>query len=224
MSDPGDKGTKRGDSAEQKPREAPKADPRGLSVNTVRLLVAGVIAAVVVVVLLVSVLGGSAGAGICGDPAGDVPAAAEGAPPLTAGEPIGLDEGELTSEAGSFGNPVYWVGPSDDASEYELTLTEEGLVYIRYLTGDAEVGNTDPDFITVGTYPLQDANAALEEAAAAGEQELSDEDGCRTLTGGDANNAYIVFEDQPNLQVEVYSPNPGEASDLIESGDVVPVD
>lgn len=184
--------------------------PGSLDVKTVRLIIGGLVAAALVVVLAIVIFGGS-------DDESDAPA-------ITTGQPIGVDEDQLESLAGSFANPVYWVGDDEDASQYEVTKTAEGQVYIRYLTGGASVGDPSPNFLTVGTYPLKNASAALEEAAQSGGGSVSDGDGFRTLTGGPNNNAYIVFDDQPDLQIEVFSPDPGKASELVESGAVEPID
>ena len=70
---------------------------------------------------------------------------------------------DLGALAERLGHPVYWVGEQDGTT---LELTEEagGEVYVRYLSGDAEVGDPRSDFLTVGTYPVGDAETAVEES------------------------------------------------------------
>src|SRR5262245_24246793 len=82
--------------------------------------------------------------------------------------PVGLSESELVDEASSIDHPVYWVGPQPDTSEYELTQNSNGNVYVRYLTGSAQVGADQPDYLTVGTYPINDAIDALQRARKGG--------------------------------------------------------
>ncbi len=185
---------------------------RGPDVKTVRLIVGGLIAIVAVVIVGIVLLGGDDDSG------------SSDAPSVITGQPVGLSEDQLEDVAETFPHPIYWVGDSEDASQFELTKTEDNRVFIRYLTGDAQVGDPSPGFLTVGTYELPDAAAALKEAASTGSQELGDGDGFQTLTGGDKGNAYVVFDDQPDLQIEVYSPEPGKADDLVSSGAVEPVD
>jgi len=68
--------------------------------------------------------------------------------------------------AGSFPWPyVYWAGaPSKDT--YELTRTTDGRTDIRYLPPGVAVGDTRPDYLTVGTYPLTNAYALVRTTAA----------------------------------------------------------
>ncbi len=49
-------------------------------------------------------------------------------------------------------------------------------------------------------------------------QTLSKHDGYEVLSSSGATNAYVVFEDRPDVQVEVFSPQAGEAAELATSG------
>jgi hypothetical protein len=100
----------------------------------------------------------------------------------------------------------------------------EGQVYVRYLTGDAELGDPRPVFLTVGTYPVGDGLAAI---TAAGQ-----EPGARTFDVP-AGGTGLVNEDLPNsvylaypnseLQIEVYHPSPVRARELVEEGEITPI-
>src|SRR5262245_16302412 len=59
--------------------------------------------------------------------------------------------GTLRSLSGQLGHPVYWAG-SRRSFTYELTQVN-GNVFIRYLPTGVNVGDTRPDFLTVGSYP-----------------------------------------------------------------------
>lgn len=180
----------------------------GLDVKTVRIGVAGLIAAAIVIFLGVSLLGGG------GDDAGIDQKA------LDAGKPVAVSESQLTGEASSLEHAAYWVGPRDSTSRYELTSTPDGKIFVRYLTGEAAAGDPSSGFLTVGTYAIPDAARALGKAAQKNGQTATRQGDDLVLTGGDAGNAYIVFADQPGLQIEVYSPVPGEADRLVTSGAV----
>lgn len=139
---------------------------------------------------------------------------------------VALSEPELLARVSGLGEPAFWVGPRAGTESYELTTTPEGRVYVRYLTGGAEAGDPRPDFLTVGTYPVDEAKRALKDAAESGtgEKTLSQHKGFEVLSGSGANNAYVVFDNQPRSQIEVFSPEPGEAAELAASGALKPIE
>jgi hypothetical protein len=140
------------------------------------------------------------------------------------GAPVGLSESELVDKAGSFSHVAYWVGPQQGTDEYELTETPDGRIYVRYLTGGAGVGDDSPNFLTVGTYAFPDAKKGLRTAESANQLKSVDSGPRYSVADGlSGNNVYVVFDDQPDLQVEVFSPQPGEARDLVDSGALKPI-
>jgi hypothetical protein len=181
---------------------------RELDPVTVRRAIAGLIAATVLVVLAIVIFGGD-------DDSGGG----------SSGEAVALSESELLEKSGTLGHPTYWVGPRPGTTSYELTTTPDGRNYIRYLTGDAEAGDPLPSFLTVGTYSVPNAKQALQKAIEGGEGKVkvSHHDGYEVLAGGSGANAYVVFDDQPDLQIEVFSPRPGEALKLANSGALIPL-
>ena len=136
------------------------------------------------------------------------------------GEAVGLTEGELIDRAPSLPHVAYWVGSQPSTEQYEVTTTPDSRIYVRYLTDEAQPGDPDADFLTVGTYVVQDAAAALQRGAQGGT--ISRETGYSVLEGS-GNNAYVVFDNQPDLQIEIYSPDPGRAIDLAKSGALEPI-
>jgi hypothetical protein len=139
------------------------------------------------------------------------------------GGPVAYSERELVDQAGEFDHPVYWVGPQPAISEYELTETEDGPVYIRYLTAGKEPGDPDPEFLSVGTYPLPNAVKQMREGEAAGGQELSRQADYSLQVGANGKSAYVVFDDQPDLQIEIFDPQPGVATKLAKSAALRPL-
>ncbi len=181
-----------------------------LDVKTVRIGVAGLVVVVVIVVLAISLLGGSD---------------SDSSSTQSSETVAALSESQLVARGRNLGHPVYWVGPRPESERYEFTSTADGKVYVRYLTGEAEAGDPRPDFLTVGTYEVPDAKAALRKAKAEGaNMTLKSYDGYEVLDEASASNAYVVFDEQPELQVEIYSPNPGEAHSLAKSGALEPVE
>lgn len=193
-----------------KPGGAKAPGGGGVDVKKVRLGVLAALAVAGIVVLAIVLLGGDSG--------DESTTAAEEESQVAA-----LSEAELLAEASGLGSPIYWVGPREDTESYELTTSEEGRTYIRYLTGDAEAGDERADFISVGTYPFPDAKAGLQRSAASGEGRLEQGKGYDLLVPASGDNVYVVFDDQPDLQVEVFSPQPGEAEQLVGDGSLAPV-
>ena len=75
--------------------------------------------------------------------------------------------------------------------------------------------------MTVGTYPVPDAKGALKRSkAGGGTGALLHLAGRDVLEGGSGMNVYVVFENQPDLQVEIFDPTPGNALKFATSGDV----
>src|SRR5215211_732283 len=68
--------------------------------------------------------------------------------------PVIASEEDLVALSDKLGQPVYWAGEQVD-TRTALTETEDGRVYVRYLTGDAELGDPQPGYLTVGTYPFK---------------------------------------------------------------------
>lgn len=133
--------------------------------------------------------------------------------------PTIVSESEL-QEFGSVRGPAYWVGPVD-ATELELTQVSSGSVFVRYLTGDAEAGDDRDEFVSVATYAqaggYDDLVRASERKGSNAEESQS---GALIVTTQDApNSAYFSFPGA-DFQVEVYSPEAGEAKELVDSGTV----
>lgn len=143
---------------------------------------------------------------------------------VTVGEPQVVSASELSEFAADADRPVYWLGERSGTS-YELTETASGRVYVRYLEGDAEAGDSRADFVTVGTYQEKDGVAALHLAVAKrdGAKLGKTDNGAVLLIDPTApKNAHLAFPGA-DAQVEVFSPNPGEALRLAARGAVQPV-
>jgi hypothetical protein len=129
----------------------------------------------------------------------------------------------LNAFASSVGHPIYWVG-SQPSFTYELSRTKDGRVYIRYLPTGAKLGNPNPNYLTVGTYPQPNAFATLRATAK--------KQGIRTLHlagGGLAfqyknrpTSVYLAYPGS-DYQIEVFDPSAARALQLVASGQVKPV-
>src|SRR5215210_6079886 len=109
---------------------------------------------------------------------------------------VGVSLQKLNAIAATVPHPVYWAGP-EPSDTYELTRTEDGRIYIRYLPPGTKVGSPRGDFLTVGTYPQDRAFETLKATAK--------KQGASTiqLSGGG-----LAFQDK-NRPTSVYSAYPG---------------
>lgn len=164
----------------------------------------------VVLVLVAAVLAFAGGKG------GGLPQGLESSPHfVTASDLAALEE--------TLGHPIYWAGerPPD---QLELKQEVDGSVFLRYLPPGTEAGDPQVTFLTVGTYPVADAQAALRRVATEASTSIE------RLTGGavvlpnpaSEGSVYLAYPDS-DLEIEVYDPTPGRALRLIRTGAIRPV-
>jgi hypothetical protein len=141
--------------------------------------------------------------------------------PASTNGPEGISQQGLVDLAGSVDHPVYWAGPRPN-NEYELTIADNGNIFIRYLAPDTPVGSREVASLTIGTYPAAGAN--LETAAAKpGAKTGKAPDGALVVTNSsNPTSVYLGYPDTDH-QVEVFDPNPKEAFNLATSGAIVPI-
>ncbi len=172
---------------------------------------------------LVAALAAAVGVGvwIASDDEGSEPTTAE--TDAAGRTSVAADGQELAAQAAPVGHVVYWAGPVANR-RYELTQTRDGRAYIRYLTADATVGDVRPGFLTVGTYPVEDAFATTEAAAARDDARpvQAPAGAVAFTTTSRPQSVYLAYEGS-DLQIEVFHPAPREARRLVESGRIRPV-
>ena len=182
----------------------------------VLVFVALVGAAIVAGILIVSSSGSSSPKSATSNPAA-TPATAT---PTTKVQAASL--GTLRSLPGSLGHPVYWNGPQTGTT-YELTTTPDGRVYIRYLTGGAKVGSPLPNFLTIGTYVVPNAEAAVAAAAAQpGAVRLPLKGGVAFYNRARPTSVYFAYSGS-DVQIETYDPSAPVARQLVETGAIKPI-
>jgi hypothetical protein len=134
----------------------------------------------------------------------------------------GVSETDLREFAVSSPTPVYWAGPRAGQT-YELFTTSDGRVYVRYLPAGVKVGDPRPQFLTVGTYPLPNAFAAVKRAGRTPGAVT------RRLAGGGlavinpaTPSVYFAYPGG-KYQVEVFAPSASTTRNLVLGGQVVPI-
>ncbi len=120
-------------------------------------------------------------------------------------------------------HPVYWAGRMAEMS-YELTKTEDGRIYVRYLPDGVKIGDPRPLYTTVGTYPKANAYGVLRTASTrAGAKAYDTRNGALVVTNRKTpTSVYFAFKGSPYL-VEVFDPSARKALQLTLSGQIMPV-
>ena len=130
----------------------------------------------------------------------------------------------LSGLSRTLGRPVYWSGPRPSYT-YELTLAPNAQrVYLRYLPPGVPLGSPRPDYLSIGTYSVRGAAAALRARAAqpGGVGLKIPHGGVGYYSTSRPTSVYIAF---PNTdeQIEVYDPTAAVALRTAKSGIVRPV-
>jgi hypothetical protein len=130
---------------------------------------------------------------------------------------------ELSEKATEQETPIYWAG-EQNGSEIEFSQPEAGRTYVRYLTGGAEAGDPNSEFLTIGTYTFEDATNALREQAKQPNGVLASAPGGGVVYFDKSHpqSVYLAYPGE-QVQIEVYDPNPKRSLGLVSSGLIVPV-
>jgi hypothetical protein len=125
----------------------------------------------------------------------------------------------LRSLAIALGRPVYWVGPRKGVT-YEFTETADRRIYVRYLPKGVAAGSPKP-FLTVASYPVENAFAVTTRAANGGGTVKLDTGGGGVAFYNSARptNAYVAFPGS-NVQIEIFDPSGRLARRLVSAGRV----
>lgn len=144
----------------------------------------------------------------------------DSAEPSGEAEIVSIDE--LRETASSAEQPIYWAGIQTD-TELELSQPDGERTYVRYLTGDAEAGEANSDFLTIGTYVFPDATAALERLSKkpGGVSASAPAGGVVYFNRAKPQSIYLAFPGE-DVQIEVYDTDPKRALGLVTSGRIVP--
>ncbi|MDX6389566.1 MAG: hypothetical protein QOJ73_629 [Streptosporangiaceae bacterium] len=136
--------------------------------------------------------------------------------------PVAVSRAGLAKVAAAAKGAIYWAGPRPGQT-YELTKTTQGGFLVRYLPAGTPVGAVAPQ-LTVGTYPVANALAAI--------RRLGRANGAHLITmaaGGLAavnphfpRSVYLAFPGS-NEEVEVFDPSLAHARALVTSGKIVTV-
>src|SRR5262249_39639864 len=135
----------------------------------------------------------------------------------------GMTAAQLAKLPTTLGHVVYWAGVQSGYT-YEVTRTSDGSVYIRYLPSGIEAGDPNPNYLTVGTYPVKDSLATVPALARrAGTTPLKvSGGGIAAEDSAPPDSVYLAFPGSA-YEVEVFEPIPGLAKRLVTSGKIGPL-
>jgi hypothetical protein len=132
--------------------------------------------------------------------------------------PLAKSAEDLKSFAAAIGHPVYWAGARSDRT-YELTQTNTGRVYIRYLPAGVQIG-VKKQYLTVATYPYPHAFAALKALAQNRPGAIKLAHGGLALVDKAYPKSVHLAYPGSDYEVEVFSPSPGVSRQVVASGEV----
>jgi hypothetical protein len=142
---------------------------------------------------------------------------------VTRAPAAGLSVRDLNAVAVRTPHPVYWVGAQPNTT-YELSRTKDGRIYIRYLPAGVKVGDSQPKYLSVGTYPQKNAFATLQATAKKqGAPMLKLSGGGLAFQDKTHRTSLYLAYPGSDYQVEVYDPSPARAHELVQSGHTAPI-
>jgi hypothetical protein len=134
--------------------------------------------------------------------------------------PVATTESDLSGLAAKLDQPIYWAG-SQPNPKLELTRTTTGEIYVRYLPPDEKIGEREKGYLTVATFPLDNAYDALKAVSQKPGEVVKQapNHGLVVTKERSPTNVYIAYPGQ-GFQIEVYDPDPKRALSVATSGAV----
>jgi hypothetical protein len=145
--------------------------------------------------------------------------AVEGARPTIQASLRAATPRQLRALARNLHHPLYWLGRQPGVT-YELTQAPGGKVYIRYLPAGEKLGTNTP-YPTVGTYPVQNAYAAMQRLAKGTPSLVIHAPGraLAVVDAGHPTNVHLAYPGS-NYQIEVFDSSPTKARKAVATGEV----
>ena len=134
--------------------------------------------------------------------------------------PVGLSASGLRTLAASIAEPIYWAGPKPGFL-YELTRTNTGKVFIRYLPRGTRVGTKESTYLIVATYPFRNPLKALQDIKGSPQITIPG-GGLAIVDKSHPESVHLAFPGVDD-QIEIYDPSPARSLAVAKSGAVRPV-
>jgi hypothetical protein len=135
-----------------------------------------------------------------------------------------VETSDISDAAERLGHPIYWAGERPETN-LELGESDSGRVYVRYLDEGTEAGTRSARFMTVATYPVENAAAALRRGVGnRPNAELArGKNGALVLIDPGTPGSVRLAYPGSDQQVEIYTPNVRESIRLATDGSIEPV-
>jgi hypothetical protein len=134
--------------------------------------------------------------------------------------PAATTEADLQRLSDELGRPVFWLGPAEGRT-LELSRTETGRVFLRYLPANAPVDPAGARYPTVATYPVKNAyGVAVVGAQRSGGLVTALPDGGALITYVTRPRSAYYVRRGVDAQVEVFDPHPGRAAKRVRNGEL----
>jgi hypothetical protein len=140
------------------------------------------------------------------------------------GNPVAVSPKALARRAAALGHAIYWAGRRPNYT-YELTQTSRGWIYVRYLPPGVRIGVAGKPYLTIGTYPVKNAFAAVKRLTQAnGASAIRLEGGgLAAVNPKKFPRSIILSYPGTNYQVEVFDPSLTDARRLVSTGRITAV-
>lgn len=134
-----------------------------------------------------------------------------------------VEVGDIAGLSEEVNHTVFWVGERS-GEPVGVSTDDRGNVHVRYVPEDADADDPNPSYLDVGSYPFPGAYAAT--AGLVGEKGnvRVDVPGAVAFYPKSRPTSVILsFRKDPDMQIEVFHPDPKKALAIARSGDIVPV-
>jgi hypothetical protein len=154
---------------------------------------------------------------------GDDSSSSKGGEGSTGAKPVILNQDALSTLSGTLGQPIYWAG-SRPGTHLEVTQQKNGNILVRFLPENLDAGEPAQKYLTIGTYPFNDAYGGLQAVASRpGAITDSTPSGGLVVTNESTPTSVYVAYPDTNYEIEVYDPDSTEALSVAKSDALQPV-
>jgi hypothetical protein len=134
-----------------------------------------------------------------------------------------VEVSEVSGLPEEVGHAVFWAGEKG-GDPVGVSSDEAGNVHLRYLPEDAEADDPEPAYLDIGSYPYPGAlNATAGLLKDKGNVRVDIPGAVAVQPKSRPTSVIIAFRKDPDVQVEVFHPDPEKALAFAKSGAIVPV-
>ena len=134
-----------------------------------------------------------------------------------------VEVAEVSALPEDVGHGVYWAGEKS-GDPVGVSTDDTGNVHLRYLPEGVEPDDPAPAYLDIGSYPFPgalDATTAL--AKEKGNVPVKVPGAVAFFPESRPTSVILTFRKDPDVQVEVFHPDPKKALAFAKSGAIVPV-